>query len=63
MWNTLLVGLVLLSAFALVNVLRQPRPGEALKELLGGLLVVGVIVAVGATILRVGWKVFSWAWS
>ena len=59
----LVLGAMLLGGFALMNIARSERPGEALGEVLQGLLVVGFLVAVFATLVRGGWKLLVWVWS
>lgn len=59
----LIAPLVILGGIALMNVLRDENPGKAVLQLLGGLTVLAAVVVVVATIARLGWKVFQFAWS
>jgi membrane protein YdbS with pleckstrin-like domain len=59
----LVVPLVLLSSIAVMNILRSPKPEVAIKEFGGGILILAVFVVIVATILRLGWKAFQFAWS
>jgi hypothetical protein len=52
-----------LGGLLVIGLLRSPKPGEDLKELGGGLLLVAVLILVGATLGRLLWKIFSWVWS